>query len=107
MKHLLTAIFASWALLCPLFAQTPVDVALVVADTERPEASGQGQLLSVTFGDYILYTFLLDRDTTEAARLSLLQAASVQEHQLSLPFLKGEPGLIDFHFHFSAADSSC
>ena len=107
MKRLLTAIFASLVLLCPLFAQTPVDVALVVADTERPEASGQGQLLSVTFGDYILYTFLLDRDTTEAARLSLLQAASVQEHQLSLPFLKGEPGLIDFHFHFSAADSSC
>ena len=90
-----------------LAAQIPGDVALVVADSERPEASGQGQLLSITFGNYILYTFLLDRDTTAEANLYLLQAASVQQQRLTLPVLKGEAGLLDFHFHFSAADSSC
>lgn len=104
---MLLTIFACCAFLCPLFAQAPVDVALVVADTERPEASGQGQLLSVTFGDYMLYTFLFDRDTTAEAQLYLLQASSVQEQRLSVPIPKGEPGLLDFHFHFAAADSSC
>ena len=107
MRRFLLTIFASWALCCPLYAQAPVDIALVVADTERPEASGQGQLLSVTFGDYILYTFLFDRDTSTEAQLYLLQASSVQEQRLSVPIPKGEPGLLDFHFHFAAADSSC
>lgn len=107
MKRLFTTFFAAWALICSLSAQTPIDVALVVEDTGRLEESGQGQLLSITFGDYILCTFLLDRDTTAEANLCLLQATSAQQRPLSLPVLPGASGLLDFHFHFSAADSSC
>lgn len=107
LRRIFLTFFAVWTFLCNLSAQTPQDIALVVADTGRPEASGQGQLLNVTFGDYILYTFLLERDTTAEATLRLLQAASVQQHRLPLPVLKGAEGLLAFHFHFSAADSSC
>ena len=107
LKRLFFTFFAVGALIWNLSAQTPVDIAMVVEDTGQSTVSGQRQLMSVTFGDYILYTFLLERDTSAVAILSLLQAASVQRQAIHLPFVQGEEGLLDFRFHFSAADSSC
>lgn len=107
MKRLFFTFFAILASIWSISAQKPVDIAMVVEDTGQSTVSGQRQLMSVTFGDYILYTFLLERDTSAVAILSLLQATSVQQQAFHLPFVQGEEGLLDFRFHFSTADSSC
>gem|GEM_PF-6700524 len=107
MKRWILSLLLVMGRLLPLLAQQPVTVRLVVEPDSSAVAPFRGQLLNVTFNNYIRCSFLFEQDSSGMRSLILLQAASAQKHTLpaALPTEMGKQ--LGFLFNFSERDSSC
>ena len=107
MKRLILAFLSVCLSLLPLQAQRLSGIHLTVETNQPDSLPMRGQLLNATSNDYIRWSFLLEKDPSGAAVLTLLQAASRQSLPIALPDSLPTGSRLEFLFRFQEADSSC
>ena len=103
MKRLILAFLSVCLSLLPLQAQRLSGIHLTVETNQPDSLPMRGQLLNATSNDYIRWSFLLEKDPSGAAVLTLLQAASRQSLPIALPDSLPTGSRLEFLFRFQEA----
>lgn len=107
MKRLILAFLAICLPMLPLQAQRLAGIRLSVETTAPDSLALRGQLLNATSNDYIRCAFLLEREPSGDAALTLLQSTSRQSLPIALPDSLPAGSRLEFRFRFQEADSAC